>query len=103
MIGFQAAFLQQLLNVPQRQRISKIPADRAENERRFCLTPLEDRRSRSHFTILSRCQRRAYESCNTTLRHPTPWSGVLVNEPRERRSAPPSRKVKNFMRRGHST
>src|ERR1700730_6425481 len=56
MIGFQAAFVQQLLNVPQRQRISKIPADRTENERRFCLPPLEDRQSRSHFTILSRCQ-----------------------------------------------
>ncbi len=56
MIGFQAAFLQQLLNIPQRQRISKIPADRTENERRFRLPPLEHRRSRSHFTILSPCQ-----------------------------------------------
>src|SRR5450631_632808 len=56
MIGLQAAFLQQLLNIPERQRISKMPADRTENERRFCLPPLEDRRSRSHFTILSRCQ-----------------------------------------------
>jgi hypothetical protein len=25
LIGFQPAFLQQLLNIPQRQRISKIP------------------------------------------------------------------------------
>lgn len=33
-----------------------MPADRTENERRFCLPPLEDRRSRSHFTILSRSQ-----------------------------------------------
>jgi hypothetical protein len=62
----QAAFLQQLLNIPQRQRISKIPADRTENELRFCLPPLEDRRSRSHFTILSRSQPGAYGSCNTT-------------------------------------
>jgi hypothetical protein len=30
MIGFQAAFFQQLLNIPQRQRISKVPADCAE-------------------------------------------------------------------------
>jgi len=67
MIGFQPAFLQQLLNIPERQRISKIPADRTENERRFCLPPLEDRRSRSHLTILSRCQPDAYGSCNTTL------------------------------------
>jgi hypothetical protein len=42
MIGFQTAFLQQLLNIAQPERISKIPADRAENERRFCLPPLED-------------------------------------------------------------
>jgi len=27
---------------------------------------LEDRRSRSHFMILSRCQPDAYRSCNTT-------------------------------------
>jgi 3-oxoacyl-[acyl-carrier protein] reductase len=31
------------------------------------LPPLEDRRSRSHFTILSRCQPGANGSCNTTL------------------------------------
>ena len=37
MIGLQAAFFQQLLNIAQRQRISKIPADCTENERRFCL------------------------------------------------------------------
>jgi hypothetical protein len=35
--------------IPQRQRTSKIPADRTENERRLCLPPLGDRRSRSHF------------------------------------------------------
>jgi hypothetical protein len=34
MISFQATFFQQLLNIPQRQRISKIP-DRTENETRF--------------------------------------------------------------------
>jgi hypothetical protein len=41
---------------PEATEKSKIPADRTENERRFCLPPLEDRRTRSHFTILSRCQ-----------------------------------------------
>jgi uncharacterized protein (DUF2252 family) len=52
MIGFQAAFLQQLLNIPQRQRISTIPADRTENQRRFCLPSLEDRRSRGPVELL---------------------------------------------------
>jgi hypothetical protein len=56
MISFKAAFLQRPLNIPQRQRISKIPADRTENQRWLCLPPLEDRRSRSHLTFLSRCQ-----------------------------------------------
>src|SRR5580693_8102539 len=67
MIGFQTAFLQQLLNIAQRERISKIPADSTENERRFCLPPLEDLRSRRHFPILSRCQPGPTEVCNTTL------------------------------------
>src|SRR5450755_2224519 len=53
MIGLQAAFLQQLLNIPRRQRITKIPADSTENERRFRLPQLKDRRSRSNVTILS--------------------------------------------------
>jgi geranylgeranyl pyrophosphate synthase len=61
MIDFQATFFQQFLDVPQRQRISKIPADRTENKRRFCLPPLEDRRPRTHFMILSRCQPRPTE------------------------------------------
>jgi hypothetical protein len=34
MIGFQAAFLKQLLNIPQRQGIAKVPADRT------CLTTI---------------------------------------------------------------
>src|SRR5580693_3833269 len=67
MIGFQTAFLQQLLNIAQPERISKIPADRAENERQFCLPPLEDLRSRRHFPILSRCQPGPTEFCNTTF------------------------------------
>ena len=53
---FQPTFFQQFLDIPQRQRISKIQADRTENQRRFCLPPLEDRRPRTHFRILSRCQ-----------------------------------------------
>src|ERR1022692_1657597 len=42
-------------------------AYRPENERRFCLPPLEDHRSRSHFTILSRCRAGPNTSCNTTM------------------------------------
>jgi hypothetical protein len=65
MIGIPTAFLQQFLNIAQRERISKIAADRTEHERRFRLPPFEDLRSRRDFPILSRCQPPHMEVCNT--------------------------------------
>jgi hypothetical protein len=59
--------LQQFLNIAERERMSNIPADRTQNERRLRLPPLEDRWSRSHFTILSGCQLEANGTFNTTL------------------------------------
>jgi hypothetical protein len=52
----EAALLQQLLNIAQRERIAKIPPDRTEYEAGFGLPPFEDRGSGSHFAILSRPQ-----------------------------------------------
>jgi hypothetical protein len=53
-IDMQTALFQQLLNVAQRQRIAKIPPDRAEYEAGFGLTPFEERGSGYHLAILSR-------------------------------------------------
>jgi predicted RNA binding protein YcfA (HicA-like mRNA interferase family) len=50
----ETALLQQLLNIAQRERIAKIPPDCTEYEAGFGLPPFEDRRSGSHFAILSR-------------------------------------------------
>ena len=66
MIRFQAAFLQQLLHVPKRQGITQVPADRAKNKLRFCLSPLEDRWSGCHHGVHSAYQHVAFKSCNTT-------------------------------------
>src|SRR5271166_6026291 len=55
-IDIETALLQQLLNIAQRERIAKVPPDRAEYEAGFGLPPFEDRRSGSHFAILSRHQ-----------------------------------------------
>src|SRR5580692_9804733 len=55
-IDIETAFLQQLLNIAQRQRIAKIPPDRTKYEAGFGLTPFEDRGSGYHFAILSRHQ-----------------------------------------------
>jgi pimeloyl-ACP methyl ester carboxylesterase len=52
----ETALLQQLLNIAQRKRIAKIPPDCTEYEAGFGLPPFEDRRSGSHFAILSRHQ-----------------------------------------------
>jgi len=51
-----ASPFQQLLNIAQRKRIAKIPPDCTEYEAGFGLPPFEDRRSGSHFAILSRHQ-----------------------------------------------
>jgi hypothetical protein len=55
-IDIETAFLQQLLNIAQRQRIAKIPPDRTKYEAGFGLPPFEDRGSGYHFAILSRHQ-----------------------------------------------
>src|SRR5271156_2009548 len=55
-IDMETALLQQLLNIAQRKRIAKIPPDCTEYEAGFGLPPFEDRRSGSHFAILSRHQ-----------------------------------------------
>jgi hypothetical protein len=52
----ETALLQQLLNIAQRQRIAKIPADCTKYEAGFGLPPFEDRGSGYHCAILSRHQ-----------------------------------------------
>ena len=53
-VDVETTLLQQLLNIAQRERIAKIPSDRTKDDAGFGLPPLEDRRSGSHFAILSR-------------------------------------------------
>ncbi len=52
-IDLETALLQQLLNITQRERIVKIPADRTKYETEFGLPPFEDRGSGDHCAILS--------------------------------------------------
>ena len=47
-IDIETAFLQQFLNIAQRERIAKIPPDRTEYEAGFGLPPFKDRGSDSH-------------------------------------------------------
>ncbi len=67
-IEIETALLQQLLDIAQRQRITKIPADRTKDESGFGLPPFEDRRSGYHCAILSHHPPNNPESCNTSLR-----------------------------------
>src|SRR5271166_5350601 len=55
-VDVETTLLQQLLNIAQRERIAKIPPDRTKDEAGFGLPPFEDRRSGSHFAIVSRHQ-----------------------------------------------
>ena len=55
-IDVETTLLQQFLNIAQRKRIAKIPADRTKYESGFGLSPFEDRGSGYHFAILSRHQ-----------------------------------------------
>ena len=55
-IDIEAALLQQLLNIAQRQGVAKIPPNRTKDETVFGLPPLEDRGSGYHLAILSRHQ-----------------------------------------------
>ena len=47
-IGFQAALLQELFDIAQRQRVSKVPANRTKNDCRLGLPPFEDCWSSRH-------------------------------------------------------
>src|SRR5450755_3443518 len=53
-IDIEAALLQELLNIAQRQGVAKIPPNRTKDETGFGLPPLEDRGSGYHLVILSR-------------------------------------------------
>ena len=66
-IEIETALLQQLLDIAQRQRITKIPADRTKDESGFGLPPFEDRRSGYHCAILSHHPPNNPESCNTSF------------------------------------
>ena len=55
-VDVETTLLQQLLNIAQRERIAKIPPDRAKYDAGFGLPPFEDRRSAYHFAIVSRYQ-----------------------------------------------
>ena len=52
-IDMETAFLEQLFNIAQRKRVTKIPPDGTKDETGFGLPPLEDRGSGYHFPILS--------------------------------------------------
>src|SRR5271165_5291067 len=73
-IDIETALFQQLLNVAQRQRIAKIPPDRAEYETGFGLPPFEDRGSGYHFAILSRHQPAALKVVtHPSVSFPSAW------------------------------
>jgi len=55
-VDAETALLQQFLSIAQRKRIAKVPPDRTKDDAGFGLPPFEDRRSGSHFAILSRHQ-----------------------------------------------
>jgi hypothetical protein len=50
-IGFQTTFREQLFDIAQRKRVTKIPADGTENQLRICLSPFKDRQPGRHFDI----------------------------------------------------
>ena len=70
-IDVETALLQQLLNIAQRERIAKIPPDRAEYETGFGLPLFEDRGSGYHFAILSR-----HQTATLKLQHIQPKTAV---------------------------
>jgi hypothetical protein len=72
-IDIETALLQQLLNIAQRQRIAKIPPDRAEYEAGFGLTPFEEHGSGYHFAILSRHQPAALKAATHPFRGYGPY------------------------------
>jgi hypothetical protein len=65
-VGLQAAFLQKLFNVPKRQRVSKVPADCAENKDGFGLPLIENRWPGCHCGLHSADHPVVFTSCNTT-------------------------------------
>src|SRR5215831_20974563 len=65
-VGLQAAFIEQLFDIAERKRVSKIPAHRANNQFRSRLSPLEDRRSGCFSHTLVRLPTVARHSCNTS-------------------------------------
>src|SRR5215831_6434530 len=65
-VGLQAAFIEQLFDIAERERIPKIPAHRANNQFRSRLSPLEDRRSGCFSHALFRLPAAARHSCNTS-------------------------------------
>ena len=80
MISLQPAFLEQLLHIPERQRIPQVPAHRAQDDRRLCLSPFENRRSGCHCGLLSAYQSMPFTSCNTTIVKITSrfrWGAIL--------------------------
>ena len=48
MVGLQTTFLKQFFDIAQGKRVAKIPPNRADNQLRFGLPPLEDRRPGCH-------------------------------------------------------
>jgi hypothetical protein len=66
-VNIETTLLQQLLNIAQRKRITKIPPDGTKDEAGFGLPPFEDRGSNYHFAILSRRRHSDREGCNTSL------------------------------------
>src|SRR5215467_6616725 len=69
-IGRQAAFIEQLFDIAERERAPKIPAHRANNQFRSRLSPLEDRRSGCSSHALSTLPTAARDSCNTSPNSP---------------------------------
>src|SRR5215831_966142 len=65
-VGLQAAFIEQLFDIAERERIPKIPAHRANNQFRSRLSPLEDCRSGCFSHALFRLPTAGRHSCNTS-------------------------------------
>ena len=65
-IRFQAAFAEQLFDIAEGERVPKVPAHRAQNQRGLRLSPLEDRRSDCLLHHLFRLPAATGHSCNTT-------------------------------------
>ena len=66
-VCFQAALAEQFFDIAERERIPKVPAHGAQNQRGFGLSPLEDRRSDCLLHDLFRLPAAVGQSCNTTL------------------------------------